>query len=197
LCLRRMLAEGEKDDNTKISRDVASTFERVADAESMLSERPRQEEALIASLHIRRELVNDDEADSGYAEDLAATYEKLGEFYGTGAPTAENASRSTEFSAAFYQAALSERRRASDLRGDAPVARKNLEAAKGYAEQSLAAAKAGGMFADVSGGWSKSRIHAAESQVATPKPVDSAACIAMVTQAARAAAPPSVAKLNR
>jgi eukaryotic-like serine/threonine-protein kinase len=197
LCLRRMLAEGEKDDNTKISRDVASTFERVADAESMLSERPQQEEALIASLGIRRELVKDDEADSGYVEDLAATYEKLGAFYGTGSPTTEDASRSTEFSAAFYQAALRERRRALVLRGNAADAQKNLEATKLHAEQSLAAATAGGMFADVSGGWWATRIADAESRVATPRPVDSPACIAIVTQAARATAHPTVAKLDR
>lgn len=216
LCLRRMLEEREGNENTKISRDVAVAHEHIAEADRLLSERPRQEEALIASLRIRRELVEDDLVNSDYAEDLATIYEKLGEFFtaDTGAPYA---SRATELAAAFYQAAVNEWRRDLGLIGagdqtksrnpaqtkrsaksDDPTRRDNtpdarFETAKAGAEKVLAAARAAGTYADPSGRWAATVIDEEEHRVAPPGILDPKACIAAVTEAARGAAQLSVA----
>jgi eukaryotic-like serine/threonine-protein kinase len=217
LCLRRMLEEHERNENTKISRDVAVAHERIAETDRLLSERPQQEAALIASLRIRRELVEDDLVNSDYAEDLATTYEKLGEFFSAVDPGAADASRYTELAAAFYQAAVNERRRNLGLIGTGdriktrdpspePVSPKKddatkkndmsddkFEKAKSKAEHALAAARAGGIYADTSGRWSASLIHDEENRIAPPDILDSGACIAAVTEAARGAVQLSVA----
>jgi len=200
LCLRHLLSD---DDNTTFSRDVAVTYEHVADADGVLSDRQDQEKNLIASLRIREELVADDRADSGYTKDLATTYQKLGKFYSNAAP---DAAGSRELSVAFYQAEVTELNRALDLQRDEvaksnPVsdlqgrdnAKSNLELAKKDVVNALAAVRIEGINLNLRQDWWHARIDYVESNVPKPTVIDSAACIARVTEAARAAASTSVA----
>ncbi len=202
LCLRHLLSD---EDNTTYSRDIAFTYEHVAVVDKMLSDRQEQEKNLIASLRIREKLVADDRVDSRYAEDLASTYQELGEFYALASPSTP---ASDEFSAAFYEAELTELERASDLQDDEVAKSKRtpdivardrakVETAKANVEKALATVRTEGTFMTQKEGWWRPRVDDVERKAPTPEVLDASACILEVTRAARGAVSTAIAAAER
>jgi hypothetical protein len=195
LCLRTHLLEQEEDENTKISRDVAVTYEHLADVSAMLSDRGLQKSDLLASLRIRKQLVAVDRADSGYREDLVKIYEKLARVYWVDPPTTSDDILSRRVAAAFFQAAFVERRRLAELQGGRSES--EIKDAKDRAEQRLDAIKADGMITRLADGWWDESIIDEETNIQKPAPMNFTTCIEAVTRAAKAVAPESVANIVR
>jgi hypothetical protein len=198
LCLRETLMD-ENADNLRFRRDVAFTFEKLSDAELILATEPgtnaaaaahlrkAAEDALIDSLRIRFDLADTDRLNVLYRDDVAALDEKLARFYRTIRPPTHTPIQNEALALAFYEAALDERRRSSELGADDAQVHQRLVQLTATTRAYETAAKADGALPASADGWWQQLVASTRNRTTPDIIASRTTCLADVAAAARTA----------
>jgi hypothetical protein len=142
-----------------LKQDVAYTLKRVGDTRALRGESSSAEAAYFEAVSISLELLDNDERNASYMEDVAAGMQKVGALYRSAAP---------EYALAFYQYAAAVRANALQTAANRTAAQAKLQAVEkiiGTLQGEIDAARQAGL----TGLWWRARVIDAVDHFATQR----------------------------